>query len=84
MAASATSAWTDTAEPASVCSSHWGSMLGAGDEKMAKVYNTDPYRDCFAVTVPKEVGFVHACSASLQAAGMPPWVAAPVPPAGDT
>ena len=30
----------------------------AGDKKMAKVYNTDPYRDCFAVTVPKEVGSV--------------------------
>ena len=49
---------------------------------MAKVYNTDPYRDCFAVTVPKEVGSVHSCSASLPAAGVPLWAAAPVLPAG--
>ena len=49
---------------------------------MAKVYNTDPYRDCFAVTVPKEVGSVHSCSASLPAAGVPSWAAAAVLPTG--
>ena len=59
-------------------------MLGAGDKKMAKVYNTDPYRDCFAVTVPKEVGLVHSCSVRLQAADMPTRAAAPLLPAGDT
>ena len=49
---------------------------------MAKVYNTDPYRDCFAVTVPKEVGSVHSRPASLQAAGMQTRAAAPALPAG--
>ena len=66
------------------CAAHTASAcMGAGDKKMAKVYNTDPYRDCFAVTVPKEVGTVH----SLQCRPAGSWhanlAAAPALPAGD-
>ena len=52
-------------------------MCPADGRKMSSIYNTTPYRDCFAVTVPKEV--LGTCWARQQQGGKSTNPAGPTP-----